>query len=212
MECGICNETIEEQDGFLYMVCTHHAHLTCFVRDNYLHLYHGNLARVHCSMCQEQSFSNDFITEINAQVDDNHSTENNEKLLEEAWKSKPQIKERLKKLQATKKTQALATKAFNALTKTTIDTLKKDTADTIHVLKGMYKSAYMKLTQSPEAKAVKSVNMSYSHLMDRLLDDFNTNQWSLRPFLRKKGYVLPYRYRYRHPSYKLRRKFSVKLI
>lgn len=212
MECGICNEAIEEQDGFFHMSCSHHAHLTCFVRDNYLHLYHGNLARVHCSMCQEQSFSNEFIAEINAQVDDTHSTENDEKMLEEAWTSKSQIKERLKKMQAVKKIQAQANKAFNTLTKTTIDTLKKDTADTIHVLRGMYKTAYTKLTQSAEAKALKSANMSYSRLMDGLLTDFNTNQWSLRPFLRKKGYILPYRYHYRRPNYRLRRKFSVKLI
>ena len=107
---------------------------------------------------------------------------------------------------------AKANKAFNALTKKIVDNLKKETEGSIHVLRGMYKSAYMKLTQSTESKALKSANMSYNRIISRLLDDFNTNQWCLRHFLNKKGIRFPYRYHYRTSSYRLRRKFSVKLI
>lgn len=213
MECGLCNEDIEDQDSFLRMGCSHHSHLKCFIKDNYLHIYHGNLARLHCSTCQEQTLSNDFITEINAQVDDTRSTENEEKMLEEAWTNKPQIKERLKKAQVAKKAYAKANKAFNALTRSTLETLKKDTADTIHVLRGMYTAAYTKLKKSPEAKAVRSACMSYGRIFDYIYDDFNSNHYFVHSFLRRKGYTISrIEYQNHYAVRRLRRKFSVKLI
>lgn len=213
MECGICNESIEENDGFLRMGCTHHAHLNCFMKGNFLHMYHGNLARLHCSTCQEQVLSNDFIAELNEEIDDTRSTDQEEKMLEEHWNNKPQIKERLKKAKVARAAYTKANKAFSTLTRTTLETLKKDTADTIHVLKGMYKAAFTKLTQSEEAKAVKSARMSYARLFDRIYDDFNSNRWFVHRFLRNKGYNFGrMEYRAYLVNRTLRRKFSVKLI
>ena len=213
MECGVCSEAIEEHQGFLHMDCAHYSHLMCFAKENYVHFYHGNLARVHCYTCQEHSFTNEAMIELQNTIhDDDLSDHHEEEMMEEVWNTKPIVKERLKKMREVSKECTKANKAFNSLTKKIVDDLKKETEGSIHVLRGMYKSAYMKLTQSPESKALKSANISYNRIISRLLDDFNTNQWCLRHFLRKKGYSLPYHYRYRPSSYRLRRKFSVKLI
>jgi len=213
MNCGICNEDVEEEQGFLHMTCGHDAHLHCFAKENYVHFYHGNLARVHCYICQQHTFTAEGILELQNTInDDNLSEHESETMLEEVWNTKPIVKERIQKMRHANKNCINANKAFNALTKKVLEDLKKETEGSIYVLRGMYKTAFTKLTTSPEAKALRSAKMSYNRLMDKLLNDFNTNTWSLRYFFNKKGIKLPYQYRYTQYNYRLRRKFSVKLI
>lgn len=211
MECGYCNEAIEEDAGFLRMPCSHHAHLSCYTRLNTQHFYHARLTNVHCAVCQEQTFSHEFIQEIEDEINERTSQDNSEELLEERWTQQPKLKEKVKLALEAKRDRLKKTKAFNALTTKILTDLKKETDGTIHVLRGMYKSAYMKLMNSAEAKAVKAAKSLYNRRFDQLLDDFNTNRWQLYRFLHKKGFRIS-RERPSYSIYRIRRKFSVKLL
>jgi hypothetical protein len=211
MECGYCNETIEEDAGFLCMPCSHNAHLSCYTRLNAHNFYHARLAHVHCAVCQEQTFNHEFIQEIEDEINERTSQDNSDDLLEERWKQQPKLKEKVKLAIEAKRDALKKTREFNKLTTKIVTDLKKETEGTIHVLRGMYKSAYMKLMNSAEAKAAKSAKSLYYRRFERLLDDFNTNRWQVIGFLRKKGFRIAGDHP-RYSVYQIRRKFSVKLL
>jgi hypothetical protein len=199
MNCLYCDNSLEEAQQKITLLCNHTAHTRCFLIES----ARDRVDNFMCHECNQEIISHEIYLEANPPI----TTTECENLAESSEEFRNGLTTIVQKYKSFKKTK-------NALTskmKPIVQEYKAYIKPQLSILKGYVKSKKTLIKELEEYKQTRKELSSFKRFVTTFCLKHNINEYELRRYMRKQRLLLISSSRYYRLEYMLRKNFRIRI-